>query len=85
MLQTELIWIQYLLGELDISLLCVPILHCDNIGATYLTSNPFFHACTKHIEKDYHFVRNRVAAKALDLHVLSSKDQLAYMINSIQL
>jgi hypothetical protein len=73
----ELLWIQSLLKELGIFLSTAPILHCDNIGATYLTSNPIFHARTKHIEIDYHFVRDRVAQKSLIVKFLSSKDQLA--------
>jgi hypothetical protein len=73
----ELFWIQSLLKELGIFLSAAPILHCDNIGATYLTSNPIFHARTKHIEIDYHFVRDRVAQKSLIVKFLSGKDQLA--------
>jgi hypothetical protein len=38
------------------SLSRAPILHCDNIGATLLTSNPIPYVCTKHIEIDYNFV-----------------------------
>jgi histone deacetylase 1/2 len=73
----ELIWIQALLGELGVSQTQPPILWCDNIGATYRSSNPVFHACTKHIEVDFHFVRERVAQKLVQIRFISSKDQLA--------
>jgi histone deacetylase 1/2 len=73
----ELIWVQALLGELGVSQRRPPILWCDNIGATYLSSNPVFHARTKHIEVDFHFVRERVAQKLLQIRFISSKDQLA--------
>jgi hypothetical protein len=54
-----------------------PVLWCDNIGATYLSANPIFHARTKHIEVDYHFIRERVAQKLLEIRVISFNDQAA--------
>jgi len=72
----ELAWIQSLLSELGVTSPHRPVLHCDNIGATYLTSNPLYHARTKHIEIDYHFVRDMVAKKLLDVCFISGKDQL---------
>jgi hypothetical protein len=36
-----------------------------------------FHARTKHIEVDFHFVRVRVARKLLYVKFISSKDQIA--------
>jgi hypothetical protein len=35
-----------------------------------------FHARIKHIEVDYHFVREQVARKHLDIQFISLKDQL---------
>jgi hypothetical protein len=52
-------------------------LWCDNIGDTYLTSNLVFHVRMKHIEVDYHFVRERVAEKLLEVRSISTNDQLA--------
>ena len=41
---TESLWVQSLMREIDIVLAQRPILWCDNIGFTYLTANPVFHA-----------------------------------------
>ena len=70
-------WVQKLLHELGIHHPPVARLWCDNIGATYLSANPVFHAHTKHIEIDFHFVRERVAQKLLDIWFIHSEDQLA--------
>ncbi|KAI3509338.1 hypothetical protein L1887_24546 [Cichorium endivia] len=73
----EVSWIQSLLKELGIRQGRAPVLWCDNLGATYLTANPVFHARTKHIEVDFHFVREKVAMGALDVRFISSNDQVA--------
>jgi hypothetical protein len=49
-------------------------LWCDNIGAKYLSSNTVFHGRSKHIEVDYHFVRERVSRKLLNIDFVSSRD-----------
>lgn len=69
----ELTWIQYLLQELCVDLSQAPTLFCDNIGATYLSSNSVLHARTKHIAIDYHFVREHVALQTLIVKFLSSR------------
>jgi hypothetical protein len=71
----EIIWMQSLLRELRVSQNRPLVLWCDNIGATYLFCNPVFHAHTKHIEVDFHFVRERVTQKLLQIKFISSKDQ----------
>jgi EAL domain-containing protein (putative c-di-GMP-specific phosphodiesterase class I) len=73
----EIMWIQTLLDELDIPHPTTASIWCDNFGATYLSVNPVFHARTKHIKVDYHFVREQVTRKQLNIRFISAKDQLA--------
>lgn len=73
----EVMWVRKLLEELGIPHPKPSQLWCDNIGATYLSVNPVFHARTKHIEVDYHFVREQVAQKKLEIRFVSSQDQVA--------
>jgi len=60
---TEVIWLQYLLIDLQVPSVFDPTIWCDNLGATYLSANPIFHVRTKHVEVDYHFIHDRVAKK----------------------
>ena len=66
-----------LLKDLGVFLHTPPILWCDNISVLTLASNPVFHARTKHIEVDYHFVREKVLRCDLLLKFVASHDQLA--------
>jgi len=73
----EVIWLQYLLTDLQVPSVSAPTIWCDNLGATYLSANPIFHARTKHVEVDYHFIRDRVAKKDIQIRFIPSRDQLA--------
>jgi hypothetical protein len=42
-----------------------------------MTANPRFHGRTKHTEVDFHFVREHVSSKKLDVWFISSDDQVA--------
>ena len=57
---TDLFWLHMLSKEIYIPLFFATILWCDNIGALALASNPVYHAKTKHIEIDYHFIHDKV-------------------------
>lgn len=53
----------------------MPFLHYDNLSALYMIVNPVFHGRIKHIELDYHYVRERVALGALETRFVPSKHQ----------
>ena len=55
----------------------VPVIYCDNVGATYLCANPVFHSRMKHIAIDYHFIRNMIQLGMIRVSHISTKDQLA--------
>ena len=73
----ELVWLQQLLKDLCISSSTPPVLWCDNISAMALASTPVFHSRSKHIEVDWHFIRERVASKHLSLAYIPTSDQVA--------
>jgi hypothetical protein len=53
------------------------VIYCDNISSILLASNPVYHAKTKHIEVHYHFIREKVLTKEIDLIHVSTEDQVA--------
>ncbi len=53
------------------------VIYCDNINSILLTNNLVYHARTKHIEVHYHFIREKVLVKEIDLIHVSTKDQVA--------
>ncbi|KAL3629467.1 hypothetical protein CASFOL_026689 [Castilleja foliolosa] len=74
---SEISWIKYLLDELKVVQTKVPQIWIDNQSAIYLSSNPVLHARTKHIELNYHFVREKVAAGLVRVDYVPSADQSA--------
>ncbi|CAL9026864.1 unnamed protein product [Prunus brigantina] len=73
----ELSWLRQILRDLHIVLDRPPVLWCDNISALALASNPVFHARTKHIEIDFHFIRERVTRGDMLVSHIPSSNQLA--------
>ena len=62
--------------ELNVSFPQQPTIYCDNVGTTYLCVNPVFHSRMKHVEIDFHFVRDQVNNGNLSVSHVSSQDQL---------
>lgn len=64
----ELIWLRSLLVDLLISLKTTSVLINDNAGAKAFAHNLVFHARTKHIKVDRHFIHDQVVAALLRLN-----------------
>ncbi|CAM8926310.1 unnamed protein product [Rhodiola kirilowii] len=73
-------WLIYLLHELGVPVSFPVKLYCDNLSATYMAANPVFHARTRHIELDYHFVREKVALGSHQVLFVPSTDQPADLL-----
>lgn len=72
----EVIWVKTITRELGIVQHEASSLWYENLGVTYMTYNLNFHPCTKHIEIDYHFMRESTN-KLLQIKIVSSRDQIA--------
>ncbi|KAK4354402.1 hypothetical protein RND71_026596 [Anisodus tanguticus] len=69
-------WISYILQDIGMYIKTAHILFCDNLSSLYMIINPVMHVRTKHVELDYHFVREKVAQGQLITQFIRSKDQL---------
>ncbi len=51
-------------------------LMCDNQSSVKLTKNLILHAKTKHIEVQYHFIRENILSEEIELTHVSTNEQL---------
>ncbi|GJZ19365.1 retrovirus-related pol polyprotein from transposon TNT 1-94 [Tanacetum coccineum] len=74
----EAVWLKMLLEELGHEQEKIT-LFCDNQSALYLARNPTFHSKTKHIRVQYHFVREKVEERTVDIETVFIKGALVLM------
>ncbi|KAL3375698.1 hypothetical protein AABB24_006922 [Solanum stoloniferum] len=73
----EITWLIRLLTNLSVSPMLPVHVHSDSQVALDITRNPVFHERTKHIDLDYHFVRQQFLAGLISLTFVPSASQLA--------
>lgn len=73
----EVLWLREVLTSLGVDCTTPAKLYCDNKSAIYLTANPVFHARTKHVEADCHFIRDEIVKGVLKPEHVSTTNQLA--------
>ncbi|XP_034674794.1 uncharacterized mitochondrial protein AtMg00810-like [Vitis riparia] len=73
LIAAKLLWLMHLLGDLKVSIPQRPLLLC----AIFLSSNPVSHKRVKHVELDYHFLRELVLTSNLRTQYVPSHFQVA--------
>jgi hypothetical protein len=72
----QLLWMRQTLRDFGYNLSKLPLL-CDNESAIRLADNPVEHSCTKHIDIQYHFLRDHQQRGDIDIYHISTDNQLA--------
>lgn len=72
-------WFRQLFRDLHLAV-ALPRLWCDNISALSIASNPIYQACMRHIEVDYHYVREKVVRKKVEVGYMATTYQLADLL-----
>ncbi|GKB54936.1 hypothetical protein Tco_0905689, partial [Tanacetum coccineum] len=79
----EITWLLSLLKDLGLKDMHPVTLHCDNQASIHIAANLVFHARTKHIEVDCHFVREKVQDGSVKPTYLHTSKQLADVFTKV--
>ncbi|KAI0529694.1 hypothetical protein KFK09_002249 [Dendrobium nobile] len=74
---SDVLWLRRLMADFHVPRSQATSIFCDNISTLTLAHNPVFHARTKHIEIDHHFISDRIRHNTIDVSHISSLDQPA--------
>ena len=72
----QLIWVKSLMSELGINLTPIPLFG-DNQGSIFLSSNPVQEKRIKHIDLRYHFIRDVITSKQVELFFIEGANNPA--------
>ena len=73
----EVVWLRRLLVDLGVVVNSPTTIREDNQGAIDLSRNPKHHNRTKHIDVSYHFTRERIVTKEIDVCHVPTGDNVA--------
>ena len=79
----ETLWLRPLLNDLGYPSQQSIRLYCDNKVACDIAHNPVQHDCTKHIEVDKFFVKEKLDEKIIKLPKIQSEDQLTNILTKV--
>lgn len=78
----ELLWLKRFVGELGFDQ-DKYVLFCDNQSAIHLSKNSSFHSRSKHIDVRYHWIREVLSSKQMQLEKIHTDDNGADMLTKV--
>ncbi len=73
----ELVWLCHLITKLQEDISGSTVLHIDNCAADLLARNPINHAVTKHIDVQYHYIRECITDGLVTLKLIRTNNMAA--------
>jgi transposase InsO family protein len=74
---TQILWMIQTLADLKVTYTDPIPLHCDNTSAISVSKNPVLHSKMKHIPIKYHFLKEQVTNRVVQLNYIPSTEQIA--------
>ena len=78
----EVLWMKDFIGELDIRQEEYR-LYCDSQSAIHLAKNAAYHSRTKHIQRRYHWIRERVEEREFVLMKIRTAENMSDMLTKV--
>jgi hypothetical protein len=73
---TQILWMIQTLADLKVTYTDPIPIHCDNTNSISVSKNLFLHSKTKHTPIKYHFLREQVTNKIVQLNSIPSIEQI---------
>ena len=72
----EAVWLRRILEDVGTKQEQATRTQCDNQSSIKLAHNPIYHARSKHIELQHHFVREKIESKEIELTYCSTSENV---------
>ena len=73
----ESVWLRQLCKDLQMQWASPITIHEDNQGTVAMSKNPILHKRTKHIDIKFHFVREKIQNKTIELKYCPTHEMVA--------
>ena len=75
--QCEVVWLRSLLQDVGEEQKEPTMIKCDNQSSIKLANNPIYHARTKHVDAQFHFVREKLQSNEIALMYFNTYENTA--------